>query len=281
MGPRRDPSATQRRRSAAKENQQGAAEEEQAGRTRQQRGGRAGSAARLARRVPAPAPPFPPSLPESSEFPNVLCLVHLSSKIFPPCPSARPSPLYPRQRCNKIFPPRPPRPPAQIFPASPAAMYSTTLMPKCSSTMVCSPATASPSRRSSSGKGTFTQNSTASPSPRSPARPASCCVAWGAEAGVGRGGAGWRAGGSRTGGQGLAAWAGAFCGARHVDLLHPGLGSAAPPPRATLRSSVAGPAGPAAPQAPRAAWPRAGPGGRGRPARSPHLDQPLGPLTLE
>ena len=38
----------------------------------------------------------------------------------------------------------------------PAAMYSTTLMPKCSSVMVCRPATAPPSSWRSSEKGAFT-----------------------------------------------------------------------------------------------------------------------------
>ena len=47
----------------------------------------------------------------------------------------------------------------------PAAMYSTTLMPKCSSTMVWSPATAFPKRLRSSEKGTFTWKSTQSAMP--------------------------------------------------------------------------------------------------------------------
>mmetsp|Transcript_5196 Transcript_5196/g.12676 ORF Transcript_5196/g.12676 Transcript_5196/m.12676 type:complete len:254 (-) Transcript_5196:62-823(-) len=50
---------------------------------------------------------------------------------------------------------------------APAAMYSTTPMPKCSSTIVCRPAAAEPRRRMSSARGTLTQNSTQSSTPSS------------------------------------------------------------------------------------------------------------------
>lgn len=53
--------------------------------------------------------------------------------------------------------------------STPAAMYSTTLMPKCSSSIVCSPPTAPPSSSRSSLYGTLTCHSTASHSP-------SCCA---------------------------------------------------------------------------------------------------------
>lgn len=49
----------------------------------------------------------------------------------------------------------------------PAAMYSTMLMPKCSSSMVCRPPTAPASRLLSSSKGTLVQNWTQSCRPSS------------------------------------------------------------------------------------------------------------------
>ena len=53
-------------------------------------------------------------------------------------------------RSTTTLNPDPETPTPRPGPGAPAAMYSTTLMPKCSSSMVCSPPTASPSRPRSS-----------------------------------------------------------------------------------------------------------------------------------
>ena len=106
------------------------------------------------------------------------------------------------------------------------------------------------------------------------------CVGGGGGGGPGRGGlAGWS---SRTGGQGLAARAGACCGARRVDLLHQGLGSAAPGDPCNNALPRGGPRRPRSPAGPTCCLAEGGPmRARQARARPKAQSQPLGPLTLE
>ena len=86
--------------------------------------------------------------------------------LIPKC--CQPSPQQPNRHTQS----------AKRNPAAPAAMYSTTLIPKCSSVIECSPPTAPPSNAASSPNGTLTSQST------EPSTPSSRAYSW-----EGRGGA--------------------------------------------------------------------------------------------